>query len=177
MAVAVEISLSEMTEFLTSQGFTVIPKLPRTNEVVFGKVVGSNLCLRVYTSIEGDSSRGVGEDAIRTVLVARVDGEVKIVGSDRRVHRVAGWRKNLQDRLDNWESQLGPCCPKCGSPTVRRLSKKGPFHGCVRYPDCRTVQPIMVPQRVKPTVQPVIKNSQSRVELDKNLATIMDSDE
>lgn len=88
MAIAVEISLRDMDEFLSRQGFSVISNLPHTREVVYGKVVGANLCLRVYTSIEGESSRGVGEDAIRTVLVARVEGEVKLIGSDRRVHRV-----------------------------------------------------------------------------------------
>lgn len=165
MATAVEISLRDMDEFLSRQGFSVIPNLPRTREVVYGKVVGANLCLRVYTSIEGGSSRGVGEDAIRTVLVARVEGEVKLVGSDRRVHRVEGWRKNLQSRLDGWAEQLGPACPKCGLPTVKRRSKRGPFWGCSNYPVCRSVTPVV-------TV-PI----QHREAFDVHLASVVDSDE
>ncbi len=148
MATAVEISRRDMHEVLAAQGFQEI-QIPGTRERVYSKFVDKGLCLRVYTSVEGESSRGVGEDAIRTVLVTKVGGAVKIVGGDKRVHRVEGWRKNLQDRLDRWREQLGPACPKCQAATVRRRSRRGPFWGCCRYPDCKTVQPIVTPVVVR----------------------------
>jgi hypothetical protein len=145
MAIAVEISRGEMHEFLTAQGFVEI-SLQGTRERVFAKIVdpakGREISLRVYTTIEGESSRGNGEDAIRTVLVTRVDGLIKIVGSDKRVHRVAGWKANLQSRIDRWQEQIGPSCPKCSRATVRRKSKRGPFWGCCNYPVCRSITPI-----------------------------------
>lgn len=144
MATAVEISRRDMHEFLAAQGFQEI-QVAGTKERVYSKFVDTGLCLRVYTSVEGESSRGVGEDAIRTVLVTKVNGAVKIVGGDKRVHRVEGWRANLQNRLDRWREQLGPACPKCRAATVRKRSRRGPFWGCCRYPDCRTVQPIQTP--------------------------------
>ena len=30
-------------------------------------------------------------------------------------------------------------CPECGSPMVRRTSRRGPFLGCSAYPKCRTI--------------------------------------
>lgn len=154
MAIAVEISRREMHEFLTAQGFKEM-MLQGTKERVYGKVVDAKtpICLRVYTSVEGESTRGVGEDAIRCVLVTKVGNETKIIGSDKRVHRVAGWRANLQNRLDNWQDQLGPTCPKCKGMTTRKRSRRGPFWGCCKYPVCRTVQPIVTPTKNPPRVE------------------------
>jgi ssDNA-binding Zn-finger/Zn-ribbon topoisomerase 1 len=148
MATAVEISRRDMHEFLAAQGFTEMT-LQGTKERVYGKVVDAKtpICLRVYTSVEGESTRGVGEDAIRCVLVTKVGNEVKIIGSDKRVQRVAGWKANLQNRLDNWRDQLGPACPKCAGMTTRKRSRRGPFWGCCKYPVCQTVQPIETPTK------------------------------
>ena len=33
----------------------------------------------------------------------------------------------------------GPC-PDCGAPLVQRLSKRGPFLGCSKYPDCKYIR-------------------------------------
>lgn len=142
MATAVTISRSEIHDFLTERNFREI-QIPGTHEMVMSRFVGPDLCLRVYTSVVDDSSRGTGEDAIRTVLVVRSQDQVRIIGADKRVHRVAGWRANLQNRLDNWAEQLGPTCPVCGKPTVKRRSKRGPFWGCSDYPNCRSIQPIV----------------------------------
>lgn len=148
MAKATEITRDEMHDFLTRRGFTPL-SLAGVKELVYGRIVAHNLSLRVYTSIVGDSSRSVGKDAIRTVLVTRVypvrtDAEdiIKLVGSDRRVHRVEGWRSNLQDRLDRWQEQVGPVCPKCGRMTVKRQSARGPFWGCCAYPVCKSITPL-----------------------------------
>lgn len=141
MAIAVEVTRSDMHAFLVNQGFQEI-QVPGTKERVYSKLVDKGLCQRVLTSIVGESSRGVGEDAIRVQLVVKVDGQVKLVGMDKRVHRVEGWRKNLQTRLDRWREQLGPSCPKCGAATVQRRSKRGPFWGCCTYPQCNSIQPV-----------------------------------
>jgi hypothetical protein len=149
MATAVEINRRDMDTFLVAQGFQEV-NVPGTKERVYSKFVDKGVCLRVYTSIVGESSRGTSEDAIRTVLVTKVGADVKIIGADRRVHRVEGWRANLQNRLDGWREQLGPACPKCQGATVRRQSRKGPFWGCCKYPVCKMVQPIQAT-----TCQPV----------------------
>lgn len=149
-----------MDTFLTSQGFKPL-QIPGTRELVYGKVVdetkGKEVCLRIYTSIEPPSvyrvqqSRPIGTDAIRAVLMIRVGNEIKMIGADRRVHRVAGWRKNLQDRIDGWREQLGPTCPNkdCGRFTVFRTSRRGPFWGCSAYPTCYSITPYVKPAAKK----------------------------
>ena len=152
MATAVEVTRPQMHEVLARQNFVEI-NLPGTKERVYSRFVDRGLCQRVYTSIVGESSRGVGEDAIRVVLVTKLaNGEVKIVGADRRVHRVAGWRDNLQQRLDGWREQVGPACPACGCPTVLKKTKR-PFWGCCRYPVCKTYQDA-TPRPVQPSREP-----------------------
>lgn len=141
MATAVEVTRTDMHAFLTAQGFVEV-QVPGTKERVYSKLVDKGICQRVLTSVVGESSRGVGEDAIRVQLVVKVDGQVKLVGMDKRVHRVEGWRKNLQVRLDRWREQLGPSCPKCGAATVQRRSKRGPFWGCCTYPQCNSIQSV-----------------------------------
>jgi hypothetical protein len=158
MAVPVEISRRQFEEFILPLGFSVLDPnvsvdLRGTRELVYGRIVGKGLSLRVYSSIvpdtgdpDGGRSRGLGEDAIRVALVARVgagvNSRVKGVGSDRRVHRVAGWRENLQNRLDNWVELRGPACPVCGGPTMRAKGRTGPFWGCANYPACRGSCPV-----------------------------------
>ncbi len=143
MAEFVTISEKDMAEFLKARGFGIVPNVPGTKELVYSKPVGQDLCLRVYTSIVGDASRGNGKDAIRVQLVTRiaVDGghawETKIVGVTKRVHRVEGWRGNLTERFDSWRELLGPPCPLCGAHTTQRTSRHGEFFGCIHYPRCR----------------------------------------
>ncbi len=139
MATAVTISRDDMVTFLTSRNFTQL-QIAGTKEMVFGRIVDKGLCLRVYTSIAGEESRGVGADAIRCVLFTKLEnGDVKMVGVDKRVHRVEGWKANLQNRLDTWREMLGPRCPICGKLTTRRKSRRGYFWGCIGYPTCRGI--------------------------------------
>lgn len=115
-------------------------QLPGTRELVYSRLVRPDLSQRIYSSIEpGGVSRDKGSDAIRVVLVWRQTQlhEPRIIGVERRVHRVLGWRHNLQTRLLDWQSQFGPQCPCCAAPTVERTSKRGKFFGCCRYPECR----------------------------------------
>jgi hypothetical protein len=130
-----------------SPEFYGTPTSPPTLELVYGRRVymqgdKKQLTLRIYTSIDAQGTREKGSDAIRVTLFYRgteiKDGQEiplkpKLIGGERRCHRVQGWKKNLQARIDNWPELIGPPCPKCGNPTVERESARGKFWGCVRY--------------------------------------------
>jgi hypothetical protein len=138
----VNVTQQEIEDFLLPQGFQLV-LLDSAHEYVYGKRVdahGLPLTLRVFTGITPDGSRGVGEDAIRCVIFWKnmSDGSVKKVASSKRVHRVAGWRNNLQQRIDSLTIEYQ--CDKCGAPMVKRKSKRGEFYGCGNYPDCRNTK-------------------------------------
>lgn len=145
MATFHAITAAEMAAFLEPQGFTKMT-LPGTIEIVYGKRVDNarfKLSLRVYTGIVSDTSREVGEDAIRVTLFMfnpQTKQPVKLGGS-KRVHRVKGWAKNLQDRINNWQEYLGEPC-SCGYPMVVREGKNGKFLGCSNYPNCRLTKSV-----------------------------------
>lgn len=47
-------------------------------------------------------------------------------------------QKRIDERRGLYERPRGPGpCPKCGSDTVLRNGRKGPFYGCSQYPPCR----------------------------------------
>lgn len=135
------ITKSQMEEFLLPQGFREI-SLPGTAEAVYGKRVDQDdlkLTLRVYTGISRFGlSRAVGKDAIRVCLFIKLEEEkILKLGGSKRVHRVEGWKTNLQSRLDNWLDFLPKHkCPDCGSPLVPRKGKNGAFLGCTSWPTC-----------------------------------------
>ncbi len=136
-----DVTINEMDEFISSQGFKALV-LPGTVERVYGRRVdrdGLQLTLRVYTGINPNGhSREVGADAIRCHVFWRDGtGTVRPCGGSKRVHRVKGWRKNLQSRLDAFEDLLGPQCPNCEAPMVERTSKGKKFWGCSTYPTCK----------------------------------------
>ena len=152
MAEFVFITRTEMTDFLTEQGFQEI-KLAGFKEIVMAKVVRPNFecstkfSLRVYTSVpDGELvSRTKGRDAIRVVVAARIGARPpRILGSSRRVHRVENWRGNLQERIDNWERVVAPCapCSNCGNLMVERENTRDltKFLGCLNYPSCTNTQ-------------------------------------
>ncbi len=131
------IAYDEMHAVMVEYGLSLIV-LPGVKELVYGKLVGKGLCLRVYTSIVHGESRGVGEDAIRVCLVTRLpDGSIVGCGSSSKVYRVATWQRNLIKRLELWARLLGPACSLCGALTVQRRSQYGLFWGCVHYPTCK----------------------------------------
>ena len=138
MATYTNISLDEMTSFLTDPNF---PGGPFTRvypegytEAAFARRVPNDklqLSLRVNSGIVGEDSRDVGKDAIRVSLYWRQqagDRPRPVMGS-RRVHRVAGWKKNLLDRINNFGTPKQ--CPCCGLPMVVRKGKTGNFLGCI----------------------------------------------
>ena len=145
MASYVNITLAEMDEFLMPQGFSKysVNALGNVREVVYGKridVEGLTLSLRVYTGINLDgNSRDVGSDAIRCNIFWRnSEGDIRKVASSKRVHRVAGWKANLQQRLDSLTIEAR--CDKCSAPMVNRKSKRGEFLGCANFPNCRNTK-------------------------------------
>jgi len=136
------ITAQEMEEFLSSQGFQLMT-LPNVVEIVYGKVCRRHdmmYSIRIYTGINPDgNSRDVGRDAIRVEINWKdPTGTVRRCGGSKRVHRVQGWRKNLQNRLDHWYQALGPQC-HCGAPMVLRTQRKSKhkFWGCSTYPQCK----------------------------------------
>lgn len=140
----VNVTQDEMGPFLTLRHKFQRMEIEGTTELVYGRVFdheGVKISLRVYTGINPDgNSREKGADAIRLVLFVRdSEGVPKIVGLMKRVHRVKGWRKNLEQRLNSWQDMLGPVCPKCGAMMVlrsQRKNKKSKFWGCMNYPTC-----------------------------------------
>lgn len=146
------ITREEMESFLLPRGFRQIFK-PGTAELLYGrrldfqdgkKIAGMPaLSLVVFTGINPDgNSRTVGADAIRVAILFRDEKQNGIlpepigIGKSKRVHRVKGWRENLNDRLQNWQDLMGPKCPICGFPTRLVEPKRGQhwkaFYGCVR---------------------------------------------
>lgn len=57
-----------------------------------------------------------------------------------RVNRVAGWRKNLQERIEEAECLLlnRPVCSRCGAPMRRKTNRTSGNHfwGCAMWPVC-----------------------------------------
>lgn len=149
---AVPVYLDQMDRLLAPMGFRTI-ELPGTAEIVFAKAF-RHICsddkylpisLRIYTSIVGISSRGVGDDAIRVSAWAKtpimINGVITegivMLGGSKRVHRVEHWRENLIKRLTIWKEMIEPLCPECDAPMLLRKPRNGqhwqPFYGCIRY--------------------------------------------
>jgi len=116
-----------------------------TRELVYAKKVGEDMSLRIYSTVENGLSRPKGTDAIRVVLFWKeeADSVPKLIGMERKVLRVEGWRNNLLERIKTWHEMLGPDCRQCKSPTVYRKGrgKNSYFFGCVKYPECRGTAP------------------------------------
>lgn len=116
MSTYLAITKQDMTAFLESLGFTLI-HLPNTKEMVYGKVIKKDICLRIYTSISqrSDVARRNGGDAIRCLVVRRyvkaTDGKNytvrPIMKEAKRVFRVTGWKKNLQARIEELTKEFG----------------------------------------------------------------------
>lgn len=153
MAEYYNISTEEMNNFLVPQGFSQVT-LPGTRELVYGKRVDGNnmkMTLRVYTGIDpSGQSRDVGEDAMRVNLFVKLpSGEIKKLFGSKRVHRVKGWMKNLQSRINDALQQMPQrMCEKCGLPMILREGKSKTtgkpysFYGCVGYPSCTNTKPV-----------------------------------
>ena len=133
----VQIEEKEMRDFLSSQGFSEV-KLNRTKELVMGKIIAPNTCLRCYTTIQSGVAREKGKDAIRFAVVRKKeDGNIIFIGGTTKVLRTNNWKSNMLNRIENAGELIGPKCPQCGNHTVERGGKHGSFFGCVNYPSCK----------------------------------------
>lgn len=96
----------------------------------------------IYSSISKTGlSRGVGEDAIRVVLVDNVSG--KAVGS-KRVYRVPGWSQRMRERIVWFTANKNRVkrCPRCNAVMIKRTGKYGDFYGCLNFPQCKHTEKI-----------------------------------
>lgn len=147
MANYYNISIEEMESFLLPQGFSRV-SLENTRELVYGKRIdsfGLPITMRIYTGIDpSGESRSLGQDAIRVNVFVKTPNEIKKVFGSKRVHRVSGWKKNLQNRINDIVKKVSQIklCEKCGLPMVLREGKSKTtgkpysFYGCVGYPSC-----------------------------------------
>ena len=138
------VTLQEMDTFISaySNGLAK-PDSYMGSEWFYQWNITDSLRVIVWTGIPANSghSRPVGQDAIRVTLLGKVGttDRYKPLAKQRRVHRVKGWKANLQSRLDNITEQATPVCPVCGGHTVQRMNRQSgePFYGCLAYPACR----------------------------------------
>lgn len=109
-----------------------------------------------------DTSRAVGEDAIRFALVDTLTE--KGVGSAIRVHRtgdVPSLARRMKTRFDELEALARDeerfRCRKCGAPTVERRNRSTGelFRGCSRWKDCKDGVPI-IKKRAQPALGQVV---------------------
>ena len=134
---------SEFEGFLSDIAVWEEVSLEGTNERVYKIPLPSeHHDVLIFSTVEGDSSRGHGEDAIRTVVwdwrIDRpVSGETKTLRIGPTKSNPDGWKGNLQPKIESrmlsWRDYTKDC-PDCGSPMV--YHGEWDFFGCSRYPDC-----------------------------------------
>lgn len=134
------ISLSDMTNYLNNQGFSIMD-IQGTNEVVFGKVIKRGehkLSMRIYTAIDPTGlSRPCGSDAIRIMLMFRYGEKVLSVGKAKRCLRTKNWQKNLGKAISSWSEDNWRICTACDFPMVEKKGKNGTFWGCVTFAETK----------------------------------------
>jgi pterin-4a-carbinolamine dehydratase len=146
MANFVDISLPEMDAFLFPLRFRRNNNLTYRGrpikEVVYERTLPGkpNHIVRVYTSInrfgqQRGRGRKVGKDAIRVQVLYQDDQGEVLLYQPKRVHRVANWKNNLQDRLDEIISaDIKVVKDKRGQPMTLRTKGSNKFWGSRDYP-------------------------------------------
>lgn len=144
--------------------------VPEAKELVYGarihlpKHKELQLTMRIYSSITkiDGVSRPKDEDAIRVLVLQRVDGVMKRVGRiPRRVYRLANWRNNLDKAIASM-LHLEHICAYRHTKWVmcERMGKKTKFWGCPMFPKCKNVvwppHPFDVPASWSPNFDPLI---------------------
>jgi len=116
-----------------------------TDEWVYEAVLDDGeKCLRVFSSIdrEDNASRGVGSDAIKSVLLLNVadEGEKPVwrpLRKPKRTYRIQTWPQNLRKKLEKAvaASDDMKACPECDRPMVLQSAKgkNRRFWGCSGY--------------------------------------------
>ena len=140
-------------------GFAQV-RIDGTSEIVFERPIvtkggDTGYTVRVYSSVFGGSTRDVGEDAIRVLVInnetrrpVRLHGEKKGSKVGKRINRtapngisederVAALLGRVRDRCaEMWALVRDNKCPECGSVMALRKGKHGEFKGCTNYPEC-----------------------------------------
>lgn len=128
-----------VTKILTEKGARVIFKdFDRVLDGSNDGVECRTFKLFTASTIENGISRELGKDAIRLFFMAEnSEGKLVPIGKSTRTHRMANWRTHLANKINDWKNMLGPCCNKCGSPTVLKKPKGRQtwkeFYGCIEY--------------------------------------------
>lgn len=132
---AVVIGRNEFEEFLPPAAEEV--DVDGTGERVYEMPLPSDdLSVRVFSTVEGESTRGYGEDAIRTVVWSETaEGPV---GGETKTLRIGTWRDNLKDKLagvyEEWRQYDHGACPECGEGVLcERSGEYGDFLACSEW--------------------------------------------
>lgn len=144
---------AEFAALMAEMGFGEI-KIPGTYERVYQRQVATKggklfpYAVRVYSSIVGNDSRGVGEDAIRLVLID-METDRPLKKAESRVYRTKSALENTRERArELFAMVIKNICPDCGEKhggfMRRRTGRNGDFMGCSRYPHCRRTHPVVV---------------------------------
>ena len=139
------IPLEEMDEVLRGYRFAPVDLTYRNRPVkewVYERRLpqSPNHFVRVYTGVQrygryAGRSRKVGKDAIRVQVVYRDEKGETLVSQPKRVHRVDGWRENLQKRMNEISSTLPQVeFDTRGEPMTLRKYQGNYFWGSRDYP-------------------------------------------
>lgn len=142
---SVDVTTADMAELLEPTGFAAGTNAgQRTWD---SEKTPGGLFWRVYSSIpEGGSyAAGVGEDSIRIASLWRRGDVIKpVLPREGYACRTRGWRVTLIKRIEAAAATACaiPACKACGAPTRERNSARGPFRGCIAYPECKGTAPM-----------------------------------
>lgn len=106
----------------------------------------NNYELHIYTSVSGEETRDIGEDAIRVLLYDPISRTTVL--SAPKILRTEG-ATEVWDRIHNrlallmTRAEAIPVCKKCGAHMVERDGTKGKFWGCSAWPQCGKGEAIM----------------------------------
>ncbi len=114
-----------------------------------GEVVTDKL-VRHFPKIMDAKFTGHMEDELDLVEEAKIDW-LQVVrefwGPFSAALKAAS--ENMESAKNGTVDDAGPC-PECGSPLVKRWSKRGPFLGCSTYPECKYTRDLNGNDRPKP---------------------------
>lgn len=131
-----EITQEEFEDILNLKGYKwkqVTDQFAKENIYL---IESDGISIKVYSSLVGGISRGVGADAIRTIGWDSVSN-LPVSTSEARVYRTEGWRENLIARIEGVKEKMKGVqkCKICGGVMVERVNRatKEKFMGCLNY--------------------------------------------
>jgi len=131
-----EITKEEFEDILNLKGYKwkqVTDQFAKENIYL---IESEGIFVKVYSSLVGGVSRGVGTDAIRTVGWDPVSN-FPVMSSEARVYRTEGWRESLIARIEGVKEKMKGIqkCKICGGVMVERANRatKEKFMGCLNY--------------------------------------------